>query len=686
MARRYALGVVVAAVLASAAIAPAGAQTAPAGNAAPGAAGGATPAAAANTISLLAQDPWTPIGGNLRLRVLIPPEIATTGSTLSLVAYQPVESRAAYERLLDQPNQGAVLDQVSIPVADLPAEPGGARAVSVGVEGTTDARDPDRLSLRRTGVYPLAVDLLDDSQRSRASFVTMVVAVATDDAGAPVPLDTRLGVAWTWPLQTGPSTRPDGTTDPRVTDELRPSGRLGRQAVALTRAGDVPLTLAPGPETLEAWGRQGTTDPAIARGAAAVGDAAGRDQVITGTYVPTNLPSLLQAGLGTAVDAQLVRGDATLARTLGTRPDVRTAIAIPVDAASLARLRSGGVDRVVIDGDALASTNRGAPTRPFALQPPPSLIPSGSVSAVAGDTAIERLLQGDAPPALRAQRVLADLAVIALEDPRTPRAVTIVNPRTFDPPVTLIDALLTGLRGSPLLAPMTLDQVFTNVPAEGTPNNPAVRQLGSYSPPQPPVSTLAYGAARLHLDAFRSLVGPADDVVVAGERSLLVCESSTFDTPPGEVRAHATVASIKRSIDDFLAHIRVPHRSTITLTSRSGEIPLTFRNDTGKIIDVSLELNSSKLTFPEGASRAIRLPTRSTTLRIPVEARTSGTFPLHLSVTSTDGSLPVADSTLRVRSTAVSAVGIALMGGAVVFLVLWWGVHIRRNRRARRSA
>ena len=99
-----------------------------------------------------------------------------------------------------------------------------------------------------------------------------------------------------------------------------------------------------------------------------------------------------------------------------------------------------------------------------------------------------------------------------------------------------------------------------------------------------------------------------------------------------------------------------------------------------------LELASAKLTFPEGATRTLRLPTRSTTLRVPVEARTSGTFPLHLTVTSADGALSVANSTFRVRSTAVSTVGIVLMVGAVVFLIAWWGVHIRRNRRTRRAA
>ena len=472
-----------------------------------------------------------------------------------------------------------------------------------------------------------------------------------------------------------------------MTRALRPSGRLGRQAVAITRAGDVPITLVPGPETLEAWVRQGADDPAIARGAAAVEDAAGRDQVVTGTYVPTNLPSLLAAGLGSAVDAQLVRGDATLGRILATRPDVRTASRIPST-----RRRSRGCAR----GASTTSSWTPRRSRPAAARSRPGrscsnrrprwyrAVPCPPSPATQRSRSCSEPL---VPPRSRAQRVLAALSVIAFEDPTNPRAITMLNPPDLDPPIDLLDALLTGLRGNPLLAPMTVDEVFALVPAETTANGtPVTRQLAAYAPPPPPVNTLTYGAARLRLDAFRSLAGPADPVVVRGERSLLVCQSATFVGVRGNLRAHATVKSIDRSIDAFLARIRIPRPSTITLTSRSGSIPLTFRNDTGKTIDVFLELASAKLTFPEGATRTLRLPTRSTTLRVPVEARTSGTFPLHLTVTSADGALSVANSTFRVRSTAVSTVGIVLMVGAVVFLIAWWGVHIRRNRRTRRAA
>lgn len=639
----------------------------------------AAPVVAAGTeMTLVAQDAWDVVGTELGLELRVPAALATPDSLIRLVAYQPVTSRAAFDRITDGAAPNSVFDQVVLPLSALPAGATGSRSVTVGLEAPDDPRDPDRLSLRQAGVYPLAIELRDGNDRTQSSFVTMAVVVAAGAFGGAAPLTQRLGVAWVWPLEAGPSTRPDGSNDPAVTAELRPQGRLGRQAEALTRAGDVPLTLAPGPETLEAWVAQGRDDPAIARGANALIDASGRFQVISGTYVPTNLPSLLAGGLVSAVDGQLAGGSDALSGLLSTPVDTRTALARPIDGASLARLRAGGADRVIIDDSSVvAPSGRPPVTRPLTLQP--SLNPDGPVAALESDTGIAQLLGGNTAPALRAQLVLAALSVVAQEEPEAARAVAFTNPVGLDAPTSLFDAILTGLRGHPWLQAETTADVFANVPSESS------RDLADYSPPAPPVGALVYELTRSRLTAFRSLAGSDDPAVVAGERSLLLSESATFAGPAGEFRASATIASVGVSIDAFLARIRVPRPSTITLTSRSGEIPLTFRNDTGKSVDVLIELFSPKLYFPEGSSRLVTLDPKSTTVRFAVEALTSGTFPLRLSVRSADGVLAVADTQFHVRSTVVSTVGFALMAGAVAVLVLWWGIHIRRTRRARRA-
>jgi hypothetical protein len=640
--------------------------------------------AATPTISLVAQDAWDVVGTQLDVQLNVPAALAAPDSSISVVAYQAVGSRAAFDRVTAGATPSSVLDQVVLPLASLPTDAAGTRTLTIGLEGADAARDQGRLSLRRAGVYPLTIDLRDATERSQSKFTTMAVVVDGAPDGTAMPLASRLGVGWVWPLVTGPSTLPDGSDDPAVTAELRPRGRLGRQAAALTRAGDVPLTLVPGPETLEAWSEQGREDAAIGRGAASVRDASGRSQVISSTYVPTDLPSLLAAGMPGAVDAQLIHGDDTLTRLLGFRSDTRTALARPIDSASLTRLRAGGVDRVIVDDAAITPASaRTTLTRPFSLQPPATLAPSSPVNAVANDTGIAQLFEGDGAPALRAQLALAALSVMAQATPTEARAVVVVNPSTLDAPSSLLDAMLTGLRGNPWLQPQTIDEIFTTVPAETSAG--VTREVAPYTPPAPPIPASEYQATQERVAAFRSLAGTNDPIAVAGDRALLVAESATFTGPEGQARARATIANVDISINRFLAQIQVPKPSTITLTSRSGEIPLTFRNDTGQDIDVIIELASPKLVFPQGSSRLVTLKPKSTTVRFAVESRTSGTFPLQLKVRSADGGLLVADTQFRVRSTVVSTVGIILIGGAALFLALWWAVHIRRARRARRA-
>ena len=80
-----------------------------------------------------------------------------------------------------------------------------ARARRVGLETSNAARAPDRLSLRRPGVYPLVVEVRDTEDRTQGSFTTFVVAVSTDTNGLPVRLPDPLGAAWVWPLPAGAS-------------------------------------------------------------------------------------------------------------------------------------------------------------------------------------------------------------------------------------------------------------------------------------------------------------------------------------------------------------------------------------------------------------------------------------------------------------------------------------------------
>jgi hypothetical protein len=650
-----------------------------------------TPADPGTRLVLTGQDAWTVVGGTLTLRLQISGGAPLPAAdTIALTAHSSFSSRAAFLGSFASAGSqlGSTLGVVTVPVAALHPDSTGSVSVQIGLQDPNLPRDTNRLPLRRTGVYPLEIELRDASDRGidGTRFVTQAVVVSAGSNGAP-PIAKRLQVAWVWPLVAGPSRRPDDSIDPKVFAALQPDGRLGRQVAALGHASGVPVTLVPSPETLETWATLAKNDPSLAASVRTLQDAFATNQVISGSYVPIDMGSLLDHNLSSAVDTELSRGEAALNTFFGVHVDTDTAFARPASASAMSRLQNANVDRVVVDESAFVAPSR--PERftradPFLVQTT-TLFSSNSLDALATDDALSRLLTGDAPPAIRTQRLLAGLALVALEQPTVGRAVVIANPDDFNPDSTLLDGVLAGLTNNPLLQPSTVKAVFDSlpIPLAGS-ASAAPRTLATTASPTPVVSGANYFKAEVRLAAFQNLVGQTDPRIARGDRALLFSVSDAWKGSTGKLRARHELAVIDRSVDAFIADIHLPNPSTITLTSRSGEVPLTFRNDTGRPVRVRVALASDKLAFPQGSVHDVDLGTKSTTVRVSVQARTSGTFPLRVTVTSVDGGLAISDTRFRIRSTAVSTVGIALMVGAVLFLAAWWGFDIRRRRRRRR--
>jgi hypothetical protein len=249
----------------------------------------------------------------------------------------------------------------------------------------------------------------------------------------------------------------------------------------------------------------------------------------------------------------------------------------------------------------------------------------------------------------------------------------------------LLDAVLAGLQlDNPLLQAMTVDDLLDAVPPATSGGAVLERDLTPTPVPPTPVTEDEFADAESQLDAFNALVPPPNPLSDGGNRALLVSLSSAWSGTSGRARARAELAKIRFGVNEFLGRLRVPAgNSTITLTARQGEIPVTFLNETNQPLRVRVRLESDKLVFPDGDQRVLDLPPRSTTVRFGVEARGSGTFPLTLTVTSPDGELEIQRTEVQVRSTFVSNVGLFLTIGAILFLGLWWGNDFRRRRKRR---
>jgi uncharacterized membrane protein len=122
----------------------------------------------------------------------------------------------------------------------------------------------------------------------------------------------------------------------------------------------------------------------------------------------------------------------------------------------------------------------------------------------------------------------------------------------------------------------------------------------------------------------------------------------------------------------------------VTVTAHRADVPVAIHNRGSRPLDVALRIESSDLELIGPTVRQLRLePGATTDVAVPVRVNRSGDFRVRVEVTSPDGLVVLAERTLTVRSTAISGAGVVLSVGALCFLFLWWGRHVRRTRRAR---
>lgn len=631
-------------------------------------------------LTLESQPAWTSIGSVVPIDLGIIDEYA--GEQLKVIVHSAIATRTGFDRTVVGESLGGTLTRLApIAVSDLPVV-NGNRRLTLALQDAATPRDNTRVPITKTGVYPVVIAVQDPATGSeRARIVTYIVAVPPGSTNTEVP--QPLGVAWIWRMVAPPALLADGSPDPAITNQFAPNGRLGRIASALSSLGTVPITIVPGPETIEAWIAQTQQRPNLASGLAAIQEAATRNQVVRSPLVPIDIASLDAHDLGSEVGPYLSAGSDSLANSLGVRIDGRTAVVDTVDPGALSRLREAGVDRFVVSRESLEpAPTKLTPARPFNLESTTT-----SLTAAADESGLGELLATSAPPALVAQRFLAGLSVVALEKPGELRGIAIASSATWSPSTKLLDSITAGLTGHPLLRPLSLDTYFDEIPvATTTGGAPLVRKLTRLSGPTvPSVDEPTYRRYQRQQASFRSLL-PADDQRIArGERALRVALSSAWTGEEGRQRAAAELNTIDIASQQFLSKIRAPDGRSVTITSETASVPITITNDTGQAVRVRVTITSKKLSFPEGSTQLVDLPPRTRTIEFKVRARASGTFPALINVTTADGMLEIQRTQLTVTSRVVSGVGVVLAVGAIAFLLLWWLNHFRKHKGGRRA-
>ncbi len=458
-------------------------------------------------------------------------------------------------------------------------------------------------------------------------------------------------------------------------------------ADALTDHRDVPTTLAVDPRSVnQLEAAKSRTDQRAVEELAALGS----DQTLDQPYVPINLAALSGAGISDEIGLQMERGDDVL-RSAGLRPEDgpwvdTTSNFSQGDAGNLATgLQKAGTSQVVISDADLSSAGASNYTfaQPFTLD----LGHGATVAAVAADSTLSsRFTATPGDPALGAEQLLAGLSFVHFENAflTEPRGVVVTPPPGWRATATFMDTLLGGFAGNQALSPVTVTQLFTQVPV-GANREPADRQLQSGSAGHGITSTAADRIAtdRQQLSSFSSAVpGHPSNLVALGDTLL-----STEARGLGATGRAGALSAYAKSFDDTTGQVTLGTERTVTFTSQRAAIPVTVLSSAPYPVTVVVTLTSDKFTFPDGNTQRLTLVHPTTSVRVTAQARTSGDrLPIEVTLHTPDGQVLIAHTVLTVHSTEISFVGVALTVLAGAVLLVWWVRTWRRSRRARPRA
>jgi hypothetical protein len=639
-------------------------------------------------LTLLDQSPWVGPDGNFDLRLRV--DGAPAGSQISLQVYRAITSRTAFAQSVDGQNVGSALRPLPpvLPLDALPRATDGSIQLSYPVSTT----NPSPLGIRvdGQGVFPVLVSLVDGNDDELDRFVTHLIRLPTTDTAAR-PLAFSLVV----PFAAGPGYAPDGQARVSEAD----AGRLDAAARALTTNPSVPLSLDPVPETVESLADSGdagaSTTTSLAR------SLTGR-QVLGDSYVPLDLGSWVATTDPTAADElsrQATTGNDVLAAKLGTRPDRRTTVVNRrFTPEALTHLSEVGVDQLVIPEDQLGPLSGQAAQVTFTQKFDVLNSEGRAMRSVMADAALADRLTATDDAVLNAHLVIADLAVLFFDRPNTARGAVLVVPDDLSVPQATYDALLSSLSrpsidagiaagGHQIVAPMTLDDLFdaTSAAPGNSRASALVRPYTADAPAGLGPLLDQVRATRSRISSYASIVGSGADRATTRiallDRQVLIAESAGLD----DATRKAYFDGVGAAIDGQLQSIITPADQRVTLTARSGDVPITIENRLDYPVDVKVVLTSAKVEFPDGNVRTVTLPPGTPTqVDVAIEAKASGAFPLDVVVQSPDGSTTLGTARYTVRSTAISGVGLFLSIGAGLFLLLWWARHFRTVRRDRR--
>ena len=356
------------------------------------------------------------------------------------------------------------------------------------------------------------------------------------------------------------------------------------------------------------------------------------------------------------------------------------------DLQTLALARQAGFDHVVVP-NGLAPL-LGTPTSLAEVR-----TSWGEVTALVSDTALSAIVlaatdsrQGEAAPtpALAAQLVLADTAIIAATSENKSPHLLVTLPRGWSPDIAALTAIVATLAHADWVEFAPTSQLL----AEPFPS--ALREILAWhhydAAELPPDQIRHLETSRLALERL-SVVAADPTAITAPLKPGLVAPLSVAwrSDPLRRARAVRTAAEqVNHALEAFTLNV-----TDVMLISDRGSLPIQIANSlpVDAELQVVLEANHPRVTI--GEMPVVTVPAgRQVRVDVPIEALGSGDVQITVTLLAPDGS-PVATPislNLRVRA-GWETVGTAIAAGILALLAVAGVVRtIRRGRSATRTS
>ena len=449
--------------------------------------------------------------------------------------------------------------------------------------------------------------------------------------------------------------------------------------VDLLEESQIPVSVALSPELAESLANETLPTAVAARDVDRLISAIG-GEVLSLPYRSIDPFAAGTAGLDERFISELDAGDAALqaafpsltpVRSVWLADDAMTSSAITTEGVDL--LKSQGVERLIMTDDSYAG---GAPhdgiddTQPGLFTVEATSLPviiTGAVGEIAPrpDVALED----------QAVLFVARIMQLRREQPELARAVVFSAPDLAIPDVETVQAIERLLSSDPTVEFMRVSELPDQITANRAIVTPSVPQVD-------------LAQRQLTADALQVLIDDTGSMLNENHESVAQWNAlinDLFDQRGNGQYIVDTIDVVTNETSAVRQWVSVPMSGTVNLTGRDTPLPLVVENTGPEPLQVLVRLNAPRLVVPD-EPLAITLPPGVSSVQVPVEARSNGSFDVEVEVLSPAGTPVVSGVTIVAKAMTLSGFGRLVGFGLILVLISWWVSHIRRQRQRKVAA